>query len=93
MRKTYRWRANRPIREIAKSAELEAVLMKLAEPVLEQAQQDPNADYVASLQLRAFRSSGTRGRVSANITAAPVLGARVEAKRGTLGRAIGHAGT
>jgi hypothetical protein len=93
MGKNYGWKANRPISDIAKSDQLEGVLMGLAEPVLAAAQDDPNPDYVASLRLRAFRSGGRRGRVSANVTAAPNIGAAVEAKRGTLGRAIGRAGS
>lgn len=92
MGKKYGWRPKRPIKDLALSSELETVLMDLAEPVLAEAQQDPNPEYVTSLQLRAFRSGGARGRVTANITAAPIIGSRVEAKRGTLGRAIGRAG-
>lgn len=88
----YGWRPNRPIRDIALSTELEKVVMGLAQPVMDAAQGDPNPEYVASLRLRAFRSGGARGRVSANVTAAPIIGSRVEAKRGTLGRAIGNAG-
>lgn len=88
----YGWKPLRPIKDIALSSELEAVVMGLAAPVLASAQQDPNPVYVASLQLRAFRSGGRRGRVSANVTAAPKIGSAVEAKRGTLGRAIGNAG-
>lgn len=93
MGKKYGWKPRRPIKDLATSTELEAVLMDLAAPVLDAAQRDPNQEYVDSLQLRAFRSGGARGRVSANVTAAPILGSRVEAKRGTLGRAIGNAGT
>lgn len=88
----YGWRSIRPIREIAVSDELERVLMGLAAPVMASAETDPNPEYVASLQLRAFRSRGRLGRVSANVTAAPYIGSAVEAKRGTLGRAISHAG-
>lgn len=93
MAKKYGWKPRRPIKELATSAELEAVLMDLAAPVLAAAQNDPSPEYVESLQLRAFRSGGARGRVSANVTAAPIVGSRVEAKRGTLGRAIGNAGS
>lgn len=92
MGKRYGWKPNKPIKEIAVSKELETVLMGLGAPVLAAAQGDPNETYVESLQLRAFRSGGRRGRVSANITAAPRIGAAVEAKRGTLGRAMGRAG-
>lgn len=93
MAKKYGWRPRRPIKDLATSTELEAVLMDLAAPVLASAENDPNSEYVESLQLRAFRSGGARGRVSANVTAAPIIGSRVEAKRGTLGRAIGNAGS
>lgn len=88
----YGWKPVRPIKEIAVSDELEQVLMRLAAPVMASAESDPNPKYVESLQLRAFRSGGRRGRVSANITASPVIGSAVEAKRGTLGRAISRAG-
>ncbi|KTS90675.1 hypothetical protein NS183_07770 [Microbacterium testaceum] len=88
----YGWKSIRPIKDIAVSEELEKVLMRLAEPVLASAETDPNPDYVESLRLRAFRSGGRRGRVSANVTAAPFIGSAVEAKRGTLGRAISRAG-
>lgn len=88
----YGWKPVRPIKEIAVSDELEQVLMSLAAPVLAAAEADPNPKYVESLRLRAFRSGGRRGRVSANVTAAPIIGSAVEAKRGTLGRAISRAG-
>lgn len=88
----YGWKSNRPIKDIAVSEELEQVLMRLAAPVLASAESDPNPKYVETLQLRAFRSGGRRGRVSANVTAAPFIGSAVEAKRGTLGRAISRAG-
>lgn len=93
MSKRYGWKVSRPLKELAVSTELEGVLMKLAQPVLSAAEQDPSPEYVESLQLRAFRSGGARGRVSANVTAAPIIGSRVETKRGTLGRAIGRAGS
>ncbi|WP_144834100.1 hypothetical protein [Microbacterium sp. BH-3-3-3] len=89
---TYGYKRLRPIREIAVSNELEAVVMKLAGPVIAAAQGDPNSEYVDSLELKAYRSGGRLGRVTANVTAAPALGAAVEAKRGTLGRAISRAG-
>lgn len=88
----YGWKPTRPIKDIAVSDELEDLLMRLAAPVMASAEADPNPEYVASLQLRAFRSGGRRGRVSANVTAAPFIGSAVEAKRGTLGRAISRAG-
>lgn len=92
MSKKYRWKANRPLSEIALSPELEEVMMDLAEPVLRAAQEDPNPEYVEGLRLTAYRTRGRRGRVTANIKAAPGIGSAVEAKRGTMGRAIGNAG-
>lgn len=77
---------------VMKSDRLAEQLEAIAEPVLEAARQDPNAAYVASLQMRRFVSSGRGGRVSIQIGAHPVIGARVEAKRGTLQRALGSAG-
>lgn len=93
MANKYGWKPIRPIRDIALSEGMEHVLMGLAQPVLDEAKNDPNPEYVESLQLRAFRSGGRLGRVSANVTASPVIGSAVEAKRGTLGRAIGRAGS
>jgi len=80
------------LERVAKSEKLGDQLEKIARPVLEAAQRDPNEAYVASLRMRRFVSSGKRGRVSIQIGAHPVIGARVEAKRGTLARALGEAG-
>lgn len=82
----------RVISEIAKSPELGDQLEAIAQPVLEAAKRDPNDVYVASLQLRQFVSGGRSGRVSAQVGAAPIIGSRVEAKRGTLARALGEVG-
>jgi hypothetical protein len=80
------------MRNVMKSRKLGAELEKIGEKVLEAARQDPNPEYVASLEMRQFVSSGSRGRVSVQIGAHPVIGSRVEAKRGTLQRALGSAG-
>jgi hypothetical protein len=53
---------------------------------------DPNEFYVNTLRKKTFVSSGPRGRISWQIGAEPVIGARVEAKRGTAARALGEAG-
>lgn len=92
MAKRYGWKPRRPIKDLALSNEVEALVMGFGETVLDSAQGDPNPEYVDSLQLRAFRSGGARGRVSANITASPLLGSRVEGKRGTLARAMASIG-
>lgn len=80
------------IGRVMKSRKLGDQLEAIARPVLEAAREDPNPAYVASLRMRQFVSSGRGGRVSVQIGAAPVLGSRVEAKRGTLARALGRAG-
>lgn len=77
---------------VAKSEKLGDQLEAIASPVLAVARRDPNEAYVASLRMRRFTSRGRSGRVSIQIGADPVLGSRVEAKRGTLARALGEAG-
>lgn len=88
----HRWKANRPIRDIAVSSELGDLLETLAAPVLAAAQQDPNPEYVESLQMRRRLSKGARARVAIIVSAAPGVGGSVEAKRGTMGKAINRAG-
>lgn len=78
--------------EIMKSDTLGDQLEAIAQPVFEAARNDPNPTYVASLQIRRFVTGGRAGRVSVQIGAHPVIGSRVEAKRGTLQRALGAAG-
>ena len=77
---------------IAKSNELGDYLEGWGESVLEAARSDPNEYYVSTLRMRRFVSSGPSGRVSVQIGAAPVIGSRVEAARGTLARALAAAG-
>lgn len=74
---------------LMKSSVLGDQLQKIAQPVLNAAREDPNEEYVASLRMHRFTSRGRAGRVSIQIGAHPVIGARVEAKRGTLARALG----
>ncbi len=64
----------------------------VAEPVFEEARRDPNEYYVATLRMKRFHTSGRRGRGVIQSGAAPIIGGRVEAKRGTLARAIRRAG-
>lgn len=78
--------------KIARSDALAVQLERIAKPVLDAAKSDPNPTYVASLRMRRFFTRGKRGRVSIQIGAAPIIGSRVEAKRGTLARALGRAG-
>lgn len=74
------------------SDELAERLEEVAEPVFDQARKDPNDYYVSTLRMKRFHTSGRRGRVVIQIGAAPLIGERVEAKRGTLARAIRRAG-
>jgi hypothetical protein len=79
----------RSIAEILQSPELENILVDLGEKVLSAASTDPNQTYVDSLELHTFQSNS---RVSVQVGAAPKIGAAVEAKRGTLARALGSIG-
>jgi hypothetical protein len=79
----------RSISEIMLSPEMEEILTDLGEKVLTAATSDPNPVYVDSLKLQTFRSSS---RVSVQVGAAPKIGAAVEAKRGTLAKALGSIG-
>jgi hypothetical protein len=77
---------------VAKSDRLGDQLEAISEPVWQAVNRDPNPAYVASLRRRRFVTRGRNGRVSIQIGANPVIGARVEAKRGTMARALGEAG-
>lgn len=54
---------------------------------------DPNPKFMASLRTQLFHTRSNRGvrRVVGQVGAEPVLGGRVEAKRGPLARALGAA--
>lgn len=80
------------ISEFAKSDELASILEGVAAPVYSAALRDPNEYYVSTLQMRRYLTGGRLGRVSIQIGAEPGIGARVEAKRGTLAKAMGNAG-
>jgi len=87
-----RFKVTGSLDKAAKSPALAAQLEPIADAILEAASTDPNPEYVATLRKQLFVSSGKRGRVSYQVGAAPTIGARVEAKRGTLQRAMGRAG-
>jgi hypothetical protein len=78
--------------KVMKSEKLGDQLEEISEPVWQAVNRDPNPAYVASLRRRRFVTRGRQGRVSIQIGANPVIGARVEAKRGTMARALGEAG-
>lgn len=80
------------ISKIAKSDAMGDALQPLGESVLAAAQGDPNSYYVSTLRINRFVTGGRKGRVSIQVGAAPVIGVLVEAKRGTLARAMGSAG-
>lgn len=72
------------MRSDALAEQLEAI----AAPILSAAATDPNPEYVDSLRMRRFLTD----RVAIQVGAHPVIGPRVEAKRGTLARAMARAG-
>jgi len=84
-----RIRQIRSLSEIMLSSEMEAELLKLGERVEAAASTDPNPAYVETLETHVFR---TRDRVHVQVGAAPGIGLAVEAKRGTLARALGSVG-
>ena len=84
-----KFRQVRSITEMLKSPEILARLEEIGSKVLSAAKSDPNPTYVASLRMNTFES---RSRVSVQVGAAPIIGMAVEAKRGTLARALGQAG-
>lgn len=77
---------------LMQSDEVAEALEEVAEPVYREALRDPNDYYRSTLRMRRFHSRGRAGRVVIQIGAAPIIGGRVEAKRGTLARAIRKAG-
>lgn len=77
---------------LKKSDFIASQLEPMAQAVLDAARQDPNEEYAKTLGKRTFVTAGPAGRISWQIGAAPLIGARVEAKRGTLQRALGSAG-
>jgi hypothetical protein len=85
--------AARVMSRIAHSDEVAGFLRPTAEQILAAARNDPNPRYVAELIIREHHSRGRFGRVSWRVGCSiPELGAAVEAKRGTLARAMGVAG-
>ena len=83
-----RFRQIRALTEMLKSPQITAVLVGVGEQVLAAAQTDSNPTYVESLRLQVFESSS---RNTVQVGAAPIIGMAVEAKRGTLARALGSA--
>jgi hypothetical protein len=74
----------RAITAMLKSPELEAILLEKAKLIEAEAASDPNAGYVASLDAHTFVTD----RVVAQVGTAPHIGMAVEAKRGTLAKAL-----
>jgi hypothetical protein len=79
----------RPLDDIMKSVEITSILEGFGEQVLAAAQSDPNPAYVESLETQTFVG---KSRVSVQVGAAPFIGTAVEAKRGTLAKALGSIG-
>jgi len=84
-----KFRQIRSIDVILKSPKLQAILEDIGGQILDAAKSDPNPAYVDSLDMHTFTS---RSRVTVQVGAAPIIGMRVEAKRGTLARALGSVG-
>jgi hypothetical protein len=80
----------RNLSEMLKSPEIVAVLEGIGEQVMAAAENDPNQAYVDSLRMQTF---DTKDRTRVQVGAAPAIGMAVEAKRGTLARALGSAKT
>lgn len=89
---TFRDKPGQPLGKIARSDALAEQLEKFGSEVLASAKRDPNEEYTSTLDMHRFYTSGRSGRVSVQVGAAPIIGSRVEAKRGTLQRALGSAG-
>lgn len=79
------------MRELLNSPEVASELASHAERVAAAARRDPNEEYAASIRVTEHRSQGSQGRVSQRVGATPAFGMAVEAKRGTLARALGEA--
>lgn len=79
------------MRELLLSAEVADELAGHAERVADAARRDPNPEYAASIRVTEHRSQGGKARVSQRVGASPAFGMAVEAKRGTLARALGGA--
>jgi hypothetical protein len=82
----------RSLSSIAKGKEVADALEPVADRVMAYARRDPNEYYVSTLRKKLFVSPGRLGRVSWQVGAEPTIGVRVEAKRGTLARALGMVG-
>lgn len=84
--------SRRAIIALKKSNFIAEQLRPLAQTVFDEAGNDPNEEFVRTLRMRTFVSGGPAGRISWQIGAGPTIGSRVEAKRGTLARALGLIG-
>lgn len=81
-----------PVMEaIITGGEVAALVEGMAEQVAASARADSNAAYASGIVVNTSVSSGRAPRVSSRVVATR-LGSRVEAKRGTLARALGNAG-
>lgn len=76
------------IDRLARSQGVEDVLSRVAVDVARELRKDPNQEFVDSIQRRRFLRTGRRGRVTIQVGAHPVIGLRVEAKRGVFQRAL-----
>lgn len=84
-----KFRQVRSLNPILTSPKLEAILLDLAEQVVDAASSDTNDYFVSTLDAHTFHSGD---RVVGQAGAAPGIGSAVEAKRGTFARALGQIG-
>lgn len=82
--------------EILTDPALRAILEDLGSRVMAAAKADPNQEYTDSLEMTVRQSPGSGRKVAARtvvqVGAVPGLGNSVEAKRGTMARALGAIG-
>jgi hypothetical protein len=71
-----------------KSAAMVKILTDIGDKVMDSASTDSNPEFVDSLRLQVFEASD---RAVVQVGAAPIIGMAVEAKRGTLSKALGAA--
>ena len=81
-----------PLAKIAVSGQMLAQLEPFAKRIYDGVRQDSNETFVASVRMRAFKSGGKLPRVSWQVGAAPIIGRRIEAKRGVFARVVGAIG-
>lgn len=89
MGKRVRVKQIRPLDDMMTSPGMKSILQGLVDTIATEARKDPNPTYTAGVQAR-VREQGDRA--VGQVGAAPGIGTAVEAKRQTIGRAMGAVG-